>query len=119
MVLYNLIMETAIGQLVVYIGCAMGVFAAIDSDWEDARKLDLLSYNNYSAQIINRVLFTVGAILCLFVDFPSRADWFGKAFNFILFPAIGLMIFCMAWALTYNALRCAFWVVCWWFEKKR
>lgn len=119
MVLYNLMMETAIGQLVVFIGCVMGLFAALDSDWKDALKLDLLSYNTYQAQIINRVLFTVGVILCLFVDFPNRADWPGKAFNFILFPAIGLMVFGITWALTYNALRCFIWVIHWWFRKKQ
>ena len=119
MVLYNLIMETAVGQLIVFIGCVMGLFAAVVSDWKDARTRALLSYNCYQAQVINRILFTAGAILCLFVDFPSRADWFGKAFNFILFPAIGFFAMCIAWALTYNTLRCLFWVVCWWFEKKQ
>ena len=118
MVLQNLIMETAVGQLIMLVGCVMGLFAAIDSDWKDARELAILSYNNYPVQVINRILFMAGAILCLFVDFPSRADWFGKAFNFILFPALGFFCFCLAWALTYNLLRAAIWVLAWCFEKK-
>lgn len=116
--LLNLMTETNIGVLILFVGCSMGLFAAIDSNWKDARTLELLSYNNYKAQIINRILFTGGCICCLFVDFPSRADWVGKHINFIIFPTLGLCAMCIAWALTYHILRCIVWIVCWWFDKK-
>ena len=45
--LLNMITETYIGSLLLFIGCVMGFFAAIDSNWKDARTLSILSYNNH------------------------------------------------------------------------
>ena len=108
--------ETAVGSEIVLIGAAIGFLAAIDSDWKDMRELGVLTYNSRGVQILNRLLFTAGVILCLFVDFPGRTEWAGKMFNTVMFPVLGFLIFCLAWALAYHALRLVIWVAEWCFE---
>ena len=120
MVMYDLMFETLLGQTIVLIGAFMGLIAAIDSDWDDAWHKLLLSYNRRQVQVVNRIAFTIGVVLCLFLNFPSREHWSGEVFNFILFPFIGIVVLCLTWCLIFNLSRFIRWAIealwNWWFE---
>ena len=114
--LYALMTETILGDIILWIGVIMGILAAYSCSWHEARKMKILSYRDFPIQVINRILFTLGCILCLFLDFPSRADWVGKEINFIIFPFIGCCCLCLTWCISYNLSRIAVQVYDWWLD---
>jgi len=120
LILCDLMTETLTDNAILCIGIFMGILAAYSCDWSEARNWYLLSYphQDHWIQVTNRILFVLGCILCLLVDFPSRADWAGKDINFILFPFIGFFSLCLTWCLSYNAMRIAVWIFRWCFDNK-
>ena len=98
------VMNGSMGHVISFIGCVMGIFAAIDSNWDDALKMPPLSYNRHNTQVANRLLFVIGCILCVVLDFTSGYYTMGPI-SLLLVPFLGCFGLVLAWFCSFCAMR--------------
>lgn len=116
MILFDLMMETPLGFLILCIGLTMGLFSFVYHTWKeeiDAIDYSPLTFKNRKLQICSRLLFVIAVVCCLFVDFPSRADYLDGRLNWLMFPLCGLFGFVVTWFISFLIVRCLISVFNW------
>lgn len=99
------VMGGSMGHVISFIGCVMGIFAAIDSNWDDAWNMPPLSYNQHNTQVANRLLFVIGCILCVVLDFTSGYYKLGSGMTLVVVPFLACFGLVLAWFCSFCAMR--------------
>lgn len=113
MILFDLMMETPLGFLILCIGLTMGLSSFVYPNWKEATDDAPLTFKNRILQIYSRLLFVIAVVCCLFVDFPSKADFLDGRINWLMFPLCGLFAFGVTWFISFLIVRCLISVFNW------
>lgn len=102
-------------QVIGGLGVCVGILGGLSDSVAKLREQEWMCYTGVWTQFFNRLMLVTAGVLCLFVDFPNNHEHPLKMLNWILFPFIGAVIFCLSWCLTFFAtvaLRAVFlWII--------
>ena len=103
-------------QVLIFMGVCVGVLSGFSDSYKDLLHKELAEYSGAWTQFINRALIVSAFVMCLFVDFPERREHPLQELNWILFPFLAAMFFCLAWCCAFWATLAVKAVFCWVFD---
>lgn len=102
-------------QVIGGLGVCVGILGGLSDSTAKLREQEWMCYTGVWTQFFNRFMLATACVLCLFVDFPNNHEHPLKMLNWLIFPFIGAVIFCLSWCLAFFAtvtLRAVFlWII--------
>lgn len=84
------------------LGAVIGILGGVATTFKKLREDEPLIYTEAPfTQALNRLLFVIGCVVCLFVDFPKPDNHFIQQVYWLLFPFMGFLIFLLSWCVSF------------------
>ncbi len=98
----NIIEGNTIAHALISLGTVIGILGGLATTTKKLREDEPLIYTEAPlTQVLNRLLFVIGCVVCLFADFPKSDNHFIQQIYWLLFPFMGFLIFLLSWCVSF------------------